>query len=59
MVNLISMIFKYIIIASTCDKSRVDLSLAWETDPNMSVEFSRSIASAMSQVVQRAVDEAL
>ena len=44
--------------ARTCDKSRDDLSLARETDPNMSDEISRSIASAVSQAVQRAVDEA-
>ena len=45
--------------ASTCDKSRDDLSLRRGKLTNMSDNISRSIASAMSQVVQRAVDQAL
>ena len=45
--------------ASTCDKLRDNLSLRRGKLTNMSDDISRSIASAVSQVVQRAVDQAL
>ena len=48
------------ISASSCDKSHDDLSLRHRKLTNMSddIHVSRSIASAMSQAVQRAVDQA-
>ena len=45
--------------ASTCDKPRDDLCLRRRKLTNTSDDISRSIASAMSQVAQRAVDQAL
>ena len=45
--------------ASTCDKQRDDLRLRRRKLTNTSDDISRSIASAMSQVAQRAVDQAL
>ena len=45
--------------ASTCDKQRDDLHLRRRKLTNTSDDISRSIATAMSQVAQRAVDQAL